>query len=112
MHVFAMPDTIYASMKQLESPAMTTPINKMFTEHPATVGETYFGHLKSATGFSLKMIGCGLACFIHGLLPFLFVKTGSNAIEHLHDCMVVNRDKQSRPADVSDSPKTQGLSHG
>lgn len=64
-----------------------------FTDHPATVGETYGEHLVTATGFGLHLIAAGLACLVHGLLPFLFAKTGSTAIRTLHDRMVTNRVK-------------------
>ena len=70
-------------------------INQLFTDHPASVGETYFEHLFCATRFSLRLIGAGIACFLHGLLPFLFIKTGSNTITQLHDNMVINRAKTS-----------------
>ena len=70
---------------------------KLFTEHPASVGETYGEHLVMASGFGVRMILGGIACLIHGLLPFLFVKTGSRQIGALHDIMVVNRNrKQAR----------------
>jgi hypothetical protein len=62
-----------------------------FVEHPASVGETYVQHLRSAWGFSLGMIGGGLACFVHGLFPFLFVATGSSVVRQLHGRMIVNR---------------------
>lgn len=68
-------------------------IRKAFTEHPASVGESYFEHLAHASGFGLRMIAGGFACLLHGLLPFLFVKTGSQQITTLHDRMVVNRSK-------------------
>lgn len=74
---------------------MPAPINQLFTAHPASVGETYFEHLVCATRFSCRMIGAGIACFLHGLLPFLFVKTGSKTICELHDNMVVNRAKMT-----------------
>jgi len=64
-----------------------------FVEHPASVGETYVQHLRSAWGFSISMIGGGLACFLHGLLPFLFVSTGSSVIRRLHGSMVLNRQR-------------------
>jgi hypothetical protein len=66
---------------------------QLFTRHPASVGETYGQHLASATGFSLRMIVAGIACLIHALLPFLFVRTGSNAIARLHDRMILNRSR-------------------
>ena len=36
---------------------------------------------------------------LHGLLPFLFVKTGSRQIETLHGRMVVSRSKMPQPLD-------------
>lgn len=68
-------------------------IRQAFTQHPASFGESYTEHLVHATGFGLRMIAGGFACLLHGLLPFLFVKTGSQQIRTLHDRMVVNRSK-------------------
>jgi hypothetical protein len=71
-------------------------LHHLFTDHPATVGETYLQHLASAWGFSWRMMLASIACLIHALLPFLFEKTGSRAITQLHDRMVVNRHRQAR----------------
>ena len=76
--------------------------NWSFTEHPASVGETYGQHLASASGFSLRMIMGGLACLVHGLFPFLFVTTGSSMIRELHHRMVVARARGA----VSDAGKS------
>ncbi len=72
--------------------------HKLFTDHPATVGESYWQHLASAWGFSWRMMLASLACLIHALLPFLFERTGSRAITQLHDRMVVNRRRQAEAA--------------
>ena len=69
-------------------------LHRLFTEHPEAVGETYGEHLVMASGFGLRMIGAGLACLVHALLPFLFVKTGSIAIAELHQRMVTNRSRK------------------
>ncbi len=74
-------------------------ITKAFTKHPASVGETYVQHLRHATGFGVRMILGGFACVLHGLLPFLFVKTGSKQIQTLHGQMVVNRSKMPEVLD-------------
>jgi len=71
-------------------------LRKMFTEHPESVDETYSEHLLSATLFALRMMAGGLACLIHGLLPFLFVQTGSSTIDDLHDRMVIKRRGQAK----------------
>jgi len=68
-------------------------INQLFNEHPASVGESYGEHLVQASSFGTQMILAGLACLVHGLLPFLFVRTGSTAITALHTRMVTNRQR-------------------
>lgn len=69
-------------------------IKRAFTEHPASVGETYIQHMGMAFGFGGKMVLAGLACLFHGLFPFLFKRTGRNCIEDLHHRMVTHRDRR------------------
>ena len=69
-----------------------------FTEHPASVGETYWQHFRMATGFATAMIGGGIACLLHALFPFLCVTRGSETIASLHDRMVTNRRNTVRSA--------------
>jgi hypothetical protein len=64
---------------------------RAFTAHPASVGESYFEHLARATGFGARMMCAGFACLVHGILPFLFVRTGSRAITELNARMVTQR---------------------
>ncbi len=55
-----------------------------FTHHPHEVGETYGEHFATASRFGLRMIGGGLACLVHAVLPFLFTHTGSETMNRLH----------------------------
>ena len=71
-------------------------ITEHFTQHPASVGETYGEHFRMALGFAAHMLIGGLACLVHAVLPFAFVKTGSGIIQSLHDRMVVNRHAASK----------------
>lgn len=73
-------------------------LNRLFTEHPDSVGETYFQHLLAAGGFGLRMVLGGLACLLHGLLPFLFERTGSNCVKDLHQRMVARQRRPQPPA--------------
>ena len=83
-------------------------IRRLFTEHPASVGETYGQHLAMASGFSLRMLAGAAVCFVHAVLPFLFVRTGSAIICGLHERMVTHR--RRRPAADADavSPEREG----
>lgn len=56
---------------------------KLFSEHPASVDETYGEHLRQAWRFGIRMILAGAACLVHGLCPFLFTTTASHAIGEL-----------------------------
>lgn len=64
---------------------------RLFLDHPRSVGESYLEHQRQASSFGISLLGAGLACLIHALVPGLFVCTGSKAIARLHDRMVVNR---------------------
>jgi len=76
-------------------------MQRLFTEHPASVGETYWQHLGMACRFSFWLAAGALACLVHAVLPFLFVKSGSGIIAMLHDRMVVNRSRLTGTAPVT-----------
>lgn len=71
-------------------------IKKIFTEHPATVNETYAQHCGHAWSFGWRMALAGVACMVHALVPALFVRTGSETVTTLYDRMVVNRKRLSQ----------------
>jgi hypothetical protein len=64
---------------------------RAFTEHPAAVNESYGVHLRRALGFGTRMVLAGIACLVHGFLPFLFVRTGSRTIAELNERMITQR---------------------
>lgn len=79
-------------------------IEKLFLDHPKSVGESYWEHLYMASCFSGRMLLGAMACFVHALIPGLCVKTGSKTISELHDRMVVNR---MRKAQAVEAPMTE-----
>jgi hypothetical protein len=66
-------------------------LQRLFTEHPGSVGETYGEHMVRASCFGGRMVVAGLACMVHALLPFIFVHSGSEAIDELHARMQATR---------------------
>jgi len=59
-------------------------ILKIFTQHPSSVNETYFEHMRVAYSFSARLGFASLAAFIHAIFPFLFKTTASNLIKKLN----------------------------
>jgi hypothetical protein len=72
-------------------------ILRAFTAHPESVGESYGEHLFRASSFGVRMIFAGAACILHGIAPFLFVRTGSRAITELNEQMIAKRSSASAP---------------
>jgi hypothetical protein len=60
---------------------------EVFTRHPRAVGESYREHIATAWSFGILLVGAGLACLVHGLLPFAFEHSASRCIATLHDRM-------------------------
>jgi hypothetical protein len=69
--------------------------NRLFTDHPASVDETYGQHFVAAMGFGLRMIWGGVVCMLHAIVPGAFCTTGSDTISELHERMVVNRRRKA-----------------
>lgn len=55
-------------------------MKNIFTDHPHSVNENYFQHMRFASAFGFKMLAGGLACLTHAIFPFLFKKTGSDIL--------------------------------
>jgi len=53
-------------------------------KHLQEVGESYDEHFAHAGRYGLVLIGAGLACLVHAVLPFLFEQTGSRCVSRLY----------------------------
>ncbi|RLJ59148.1 hypothetical protein BCF46_1292 [Litoreibacter meonggei] len=52
--------------------------------HPASVGETYFGHMRFALRFSGLLFAAGGAALVHAVLPAMFETTAGNMIRRMY----------------------------
>ena len=55
-----------------------------FVDHPASVNETYFEHMRFAFGFAGTLLAAGAAALIHALIPPRFETTASRMIKKMH----------------------------
>jgi Family of unknown function (DUF6356) len=85
-------------------------MKRFFTEHPASVGETYLEHFAFATSLGGKMVAGGFACILHGFLPELCKTTGSRTIRALALRLVPgNRQPPRRPVSAQAAELHQPL---
>ena len=75
----------------MQNRSLISNVNRAFSEHPASVGESYSEHFLTAGGFGWALFKASFACYVHAVVPFAFEKTGSKAIANLHAKMVSNR---------------------
>jgi hypothetical protein len=73
-------------------------LNRLFQQHPASVGETYGEHFVTASSFARWLFVAALACLVHAVLPCLFEKTASRIIDRLYQRMIVSRHKNLQKA--------------
>ncbi|MCY4334980.1 MAG: DUF6356 family protein [Litoreibacter sp.] len=57
---------------------------RAFHDHPASVGETYFGHMRFALRFSGKLFVAACAALVHAIIPPLCETTASRAVKELY----------------------------
>jgi hypothetical protein len=55
-----------------------------FTEHPNSVGETYFQHMRNALRYSIILGILSLIVFIHSVFPFWFKTLTGDKVEKLN----------------------------
>lgn len=60
---------------------------RLFTAHPATVDETYWGHMRFALGFAFWLSVAACAAVIHALIPALCETTASRILTRLSNRM-------------------------
>ena len=63
---------------------MTRTFARIFVDHPRSVDETYFQHLRFAGWFAARLLMAGGAALIHAIIPCLFEKTASRLISEMH----------------------------
>jgi len=71
-----------------------------FTEHPASVGETYLQHMRFAFRFGSRMLIGGVAAVIHSIFPFLCVTTASRINDQLVELRASSHGRRVRLVDV------------
>lgn len=60
------------------------PFAVLFLDHPATVNETYFGHMRFAFGFAFWLGVAAMAALVHALIPAVCETTASRILRRLH----------------------------
>ena len=81
------------SVTEAKSPSRRPRLQAIFVDHPASVDETYFEHLRFAAWFAGRLALAAAAAVVHALIPALCETTASGTIRELH-ARIENRGAQ------------------
>ena len=73
----------------------------IFSEHPNSVGETYWEHMRYACGKSWFIFKVAVIIFIHAIFPFSYKCEGSERIESLCDELTKRKSGAKHEEDCS-----------
>lgn len=63
---------------------MIRPWTRIFIDHPRSVDETYFEHMRFAGWFAARLLVAGGAALVHAVVPCLFETTASRMIAQMN----------------------------
>lgn len=66
-------------------------LGRLFVDHPRSLGMSWFEHGVGAFRIGGEMIGAGVACVVHAVIPGLFTQTAGKTVERLYDHMTKRR---------------------
>ena len=61
--------------------------DRLFHEHPKSLGMSWAGHGIGALKIGARMIGAGAACIVHAVVPGVFTETAGRTVIDLHEHM-------------------------
>jgi hypothetical protein len=60
---------------------------RMLFEHPRSLGMSWAAHGVGAVAIGAKLVGAGLACLVHAVVPGFFTQTAGKTITGMYDHM-------------------------
>jgi hypothetical protein len=75
---------------------------RLFLEHPRSLGMSWGGHGVGAVVIGAKLVGAGLACLIHAVVPGFFTQTAGKTITRMYDHMAKRRAGAANPENWPD----------
>jgi hypothetical protein len=76
--------------------------DRMFLEHPRSLGMSWVGHGVGAVAISARLIGAGCACLVHAVVPCLFSQTAGKTITDMHAHMIRRKAGAKNPENWPD----------
>ncbi len=76
--------------------------HRMFLEHPRSLGMSWVGHGVGAVKIGAALVGAGVACMIHALVPGWFTQTAGKTVTRMYEHMSLRRAGAANPENWPD----------
>jgi hypothetical protein len=76
--------------------------NRLFLEHPRSLGMSWAGHGVGAVAIGARLVGAGCACIVHAVVPGLFTQTAGKTITGMYDHMMRRKAGAANPENWPD----------
>ena len=70
---------------------------QLFQDHPKSLGMSWSEHGAGAIVIGARMVGAGVACMVHAIVPALFTETAGKTVISLHDHMMKRKAGAANP---------------
>lgn len=74
-----------ATTKQRKTGSTRRTLDRLFLEHPRSLGMSWASHGAGAVKVGVQLIGAGCAALIHAAVPGVFGETASSIVIRIHD---------------------------
>ena len=72
-------------------------LGRLFIEHPRSLGMTWAGHGAGAVKIGAELLGAGLACMVHAVVPGVFTQTAGKTVARIYDHIQARRAGSANP---------------
>jgi hypothetical protein len=60
-------------------------VDRLFVDHPRSLGMTWAGHGIGAVKIGAELIGAGCAAIVHAIVPGVFTETAGRTVTRIYD---------------------------
>lgn len=71
--------------------------DRLFLNHPRSLGMTWAGHGVGAVGIGARLVVAGFACLVHALVPGVFTETAGRTVTDMYGHMKRRKAGASNP---------------
>jgi hypothetical protein len=77
-------------------------LHRLFIDHPRSLGMNWSKHGGGAVAIGATLVGAGLACLVHAVVPGWFTQTAGKTVTRMHDDMMRRKAGAANPENWPD----------